>query len=705
MTQDNVLRLLVVEKTLEDAEYLVSTLRNAGIAARPTRAETVEELESALEERALDAIVCAVPGGELSVAEVAQAVGRSGKDVPVVAYAQAPDAPLMEEVIGQGATDIIYHDLPEHLHAVLRRELDNVNARRALRVAESSLKESEKHCQSLLNNAQEAIAYVHEGMHVYANRNYLKRFGYADFDEIAGTPLLDMIGSRDHQQLKDCLIRFAKGEDVPESLELEGNRADGTPMPLTMEFSVANYDDEPCTQIVIREHVAEAEPEETQQPEAEPTEQIDLEKEIDNLRAQDMVTGLYNRIFFIEELERTIASVAGGNDSGAVLYVELDSFRSIVDQVGHKGADALIVDVARLLEDRQGQADIAARFGDFSFTVLCPERSLRNAEELGEEIRRAIEGYLSEGSKHAVTVTASVGIAPVTEQTTDVQDVLANATAAAAQANAQGGNRVEIYTPAELAEAGPDGARWSSLLQEALDEDRFFLVFQPLVSLHGQGGEYYEALLRLHGENDEEIPASEFIVAAEEYGMMKQIDRWVFRTAASIIGRERGAGKQTRLFLKISAQSMADESLIPWMKKLIEKAGINGESLVFEFPESKAVTNLKTARTFVRALKDMKCGFVLEQFGSGINSFQILKHLPAGYLKIDRSFSKELANDDENRAKVKEITDEGHSQGKLIIAEFVEDAASMSVLYQIGVNYVQGNFLQEPEKMLSYDFS
>ncbi len=726
---DNVLRMLVAESSLEDAEYLVSTLRNAGIAARPTRVTAVEELQKVLEERALDVAVCAVPEGAISLAELVQAVKNSGKDIPVIAYVESPDPELIEDAIAQGANNVVFHGVPHHLQTTLARELRHVNSHRTLRRTGTALQESEKRCQALLNSAQDAIAYVHEGMHVYANRNYLQRFGFADFDEMAGLPLLDLVIAGDHQRLKDCLIKIARGEKVPDVLELEGKRSDGTPMPLCMEFAQASYDEETCTQIVIRAPVVEPEPEPEPAAEAEleaevelgseildldeeATEQsepeTDLEKEIDNLRAQDLLTGLYNRIYFMEQLELAVDS-ASENDA-CMLYAELDNYRGIIDQVGHVGADTIIADVARLIEDRQGQNDVAARFGDFSFTVLCQGRSVRSAEELAEEIRQAIEDHISEGKKHAVTVTASIGIAPISELTTEVQEVLANATAASAQANAQGGNRVEVFAPAEAFAGEHDGehkgnAELAGQLRQALDKDRFFLVFQPLVSLHGHGGEYYETLLRMHGDDEEEIAAAEFLPMAEQYGMMKDIDRWVIHTAVDIVHKENQADRQVRLFLKISPQSLADESLIPWLRELIEETGIQGESLVFEFPESQAVTNLKPARVFVRKIKELKCGFVLEQFGTGVNSFQLLKHLPANYLKIDRGFSQELCTNEKHRDKIKEITDQGHALGKLIIAEFVEDAASMSVLYQVGVNYVQGNFLQEPEKMLSYDFS
>mgnify|MGYP003396977627 FL=1 len=136
----------------------------------------------------------------------------------------------------------------------------------------------------------------------------------------------------------------------------------------------------------------------------------------------------------------------------------------------------------------------------------------------------------------------------------------------------------------------------------------------------------------------------------------------------------------------------------------LKNARQRGDALIFEMPESKVVTNLKPARAFVRGLEQLHCGFALEQFGSGLNSFQLLKHIPAHYLKIDRSYMADLPKNKENQERIKSMCDQAHNAGKLTIAEFVEDAASMSILFSCGINFVQGNFLQEPEQVMSYDF-
>src|SRR5215467_6152158 len=199
-----------------------------------------------------------------------------------------------------------------------------------------------------------------------------------------------------------------------------------------------------------------------------------------------------------------------------------------------------------------------------------------------------------------------------------------------------------------------------------------------------------------------DISPNFFLPVAEQNGLLPQIDRCVIRDAIKALSERERAGHRTTFFLKLTPQSLEDQTLVPWIAQQLKSARVRGDAIVFEVPESKVVTNLKPARAFVSALKQIHCGFALEQFGSGLNSFQLLKHVDANYLKLDRNFMAELPKNKENQDKIKELCDQAHHAGKLTVAEFVEDAASMSILFSCGVNFVQGNFLQEPEKVMAH---
>ena len=206
-------------------------------------------------------------------------------------------------------------------------------------------------------------------------------------------------------------------------------------------------------------------------------------------------------------------------------------------------------------------------------------------------------------------------------------------------------------------------------------------------------------------EENEYILPSQFLPIAEQTGQMADIDRWVVKRAIGTLAEHRAKGVDTQFFIKISGPTLQDADLIAYIQTCIKEARLPGDALIFEIAEKTASQQLKYAKAFVKTLQELHCKTALEHFGAGPNSFQLLKHLPVDYLKIDGSFIHNLASDNDNQAMVKSILDTANSMNKQCIAEYVQDAHSLAVLWQSGIHYIQGNFLQEPSEVLEYDFS
>jgi len=251
--KETVIRLLVVEDQLEHAEHHISVLRNGGVAVRPQRAQDLAELNAQLAEGTVDMILASLDSTVLTFATVMNAVNTSGKDIAVVATAGALDEDRLISAMVAGARDVALRHRPEHLRLVVRNEFVVLENRRALRQIEAALHESERRCDSLIASSRDPIAYVHEGMHIRANEAYLEMFGYEDFLEVEGLPLMDMIADTDADKFKQVLKDMAKGEPPPRSLELRARRADGSDFDATMEFAQAKYEGESCLQIIFRE--------------------------------------------------------------------------------------------------------------------------------------------------------------------------------------------------------------------------------------------------------------------------------------------------------------------------------------------------------------------------------------------------------------------------------------------------------------------
>ena len=687
--QDSLLRLLVLDDQDNDIQALVSALGNAGLAVHLTRCKSLKDLDQTLREQALEMVICAADASDPSLLQTFHAIQTSGKDLPLLAWDREYNENKVVTVMALGVRDYLTKQNSDHMTYVVKRELGDLKVRRKMRTQESALREFDKHCHALLENSRDAITYVHEGMHLYANPAYLEMFGFTDKSELEGIPLMDMVATEDQGKVKEFLKKHSKEQDASSSLEVKGLRPNGNTFSALMEFSPASVEGEPCTQIIIRVQTHDKE----------------LEQKLKFLSKQDVLTGLYNRQYFMEELEQAISHAINGSQPSAVLYLEPDNFRQIKENVGIAGGDLVLSDIAQIVKGLAGEHMVCARFGDSTFTLLIPSGDQKLSQALAEQIREAIEHHISEVGGKSITLTVSIGISLAGETAVSAQDILTKADLACEVAHKNGGNRLHLHNPIADLQAGKDRDQyWTEMVRVALEHNKFRLVYQPIASLQGDTTERYEILVRMTDEDGKEILPGKFLPVAEQSDLIIKVDRWIIANAIRVLAERRQRGCNTLFFIKISGKTLTDENLLPWLSTLLTKSRLPGDALVFQLSEPTAVSYLKFAKIFAKGLEQLRCGFGLEDFGNGMNSFQLLKHLSVNYLKIDGAFVHNLANNKENQAIIKSIVEMASSLGKPVIAEFVEDPNSLTVLWQSGVQFIQGNFLQKPTEAMSFDF-
>ena len=687
---ETVIRLMLVEDQLEDAEHLISVLRNGGLAVRPQRPKDAAELVALLGDGSVDLVLVSLDAKIVSFADTMLAVNASGKDIPVIATASVLNDDRVIETLLAGARDVAVRSRPEHLRLVVRNEFGVLEDRRALRRIEAAMNDSERRCNSLIASSRDPIAYAHEGMHIRANQAYLDMFGYEDFEEIEGLPLLDMVASADADRFKQLLKELAKGEPPPRALELRARRADGSDFDATMEFAQARYEGESCLQIIFRQRAIDT----------------DMARELDELRYRDQTTGLSNRRHFLEQLETAVSAAATGRNDQLLLLIEPDHYSTLTLDIGIAHSDELLSKLAARLQEVVGDTGLCARFSDHDFAVLRTESSPRESAEIAESIRAAFEGFIVEVGGRSVNITVSIGGVQIGEKIASLQQVLGKASQAANSSANLGGNRVEIFDPSARDRAETERiAAWVQRIRDALAGDGFVLHFQPIIGMHGQPGETYECLLRMKGSAGEVVSPLSFLPIAEEHGLLDDIDRWVVARAIELLAERKKAGKDTTLFVKVTPNSLMEGGLGTWIVDQIKQHNAPGEKLVLEIQEPKVFTNLRATQELQRAIQPHGCRLALEQFGSGLNSFQLLSHVDPTFLKIDRAFMADLAKTPDNQKKLRTMAEEARRAGKQVITEFVQDAASMSALFSIGVDYVQGHFLAVAGPDMNYDFS
>jgi len=525
-------------------------------------------------------------------------------------------------------------------------------------------------------------------MHIRANDAYLEMFGFESFEDVEGLSLLDLVAPQYVSDFKALLKKLGKGEPPPPRFELEARSLDGDSFPATLEFATATYEGEACVQVVFRRR-EEFDPE--------------LAREVEELRQRDQGTGLMNRPTFLRELETAVAQVARGEHPFGLLLIEPDHYQRLLSEIGIGSADDLVAALAARLSEKLDEGCTAARFGERTFAVLLRGNHARTTE-LAEKLRASFASHVFNVGERSAAVTASIGGVQIGEKIASVGPVLTRATDSLQTASNLGGNRVEIFDPGAVDRAEEERVQnWINRLMAALQDGSFHLHYQPVVSLQGESGEVYEALLRLESGGELVSPQS-FIGIAEEHGLLGDIDRWVVGRAIEVLAERRRGGHDTRLVVKVSPASFADDRLLQLLARELAAHDVPGDRLWLQTPESKVFTHLRQAQAFQAGAARLGCRVGLEHFGAGLDSFQLLSHFKPTFLKIDRVFSADLGKTPEHQEKIREIAARAQTLGILTVAEHVQDAATMAFLFTTGVDYVEGHFLASSGPAMNYDF-
>lgn len=685
-TDSNAIRLLILEDSQNDAERLVSLLRNAGHATRAHRITSVEDLHECLQQT-WDLCLAVNQTSFMSAMEACGLIARQSRDIPFVLLSPVADEQTRTEALRAGIRDVIPLNADTLMTMVVKRELASLEARRQLRIAEQSLREAEKRCQLLLDSSVDAIAYVHDGMHIYANRSYIRLFGYEDADDLAAEPMVGLIASKDQANFKTFLRSYADQGDKNE-MRCSGLDIDGKEFPIMLTFTPASYDGEPCTQVVIRVETASAE----------------FEEKLKVMASQDLVTGLYNRAYFQEQLGQVSEQAVHNGKASSLIYLSIDNFNGIQSDVGIGGSDLILSDLAQMLRQTFPEDTLLARFSDDACSILLAGKEPEAVNGMLDELRKKIEGTLFEANGRTVQITVSMGISAISETSPKAEEAIDRAHRLADQISQAGGNAIRIFNPLEELAHQANRGNLIALVKHTLETDGFRLLFQPVISLRGDSSEHYETYLRLINSRGEEVLAADFLPAAQEAGLAVEIDRWVISQAIRILAAHRVKGADTRLLLNLSCASLQDAELVQWVAGQIKESRLPPDSLIFQFNDADANTYMKQAKSLTESLHSLHCKVSLSHFGCALNPYAALKHLHVDFIKIDGSFSRDLSDPDSVNT-LKEMVTTLHAQGKLTLVPYVDSATMMPTLWQAGVNYIQGHYLQPPSDSMNYDFS
>ena len=439
------------------------------------------------------------------------------------------------------------------------------------------------------------------------------------------------------------------------------------------------------------------------------SEELRLKSELVHRATHDPLTDLVNR----REFERrTTLALDNSRRRGSIhtlCYVDLDRFKLVNDSAGHEAGDELLRQIARLLDESVRGGDTVARLGGDEFGILLEHCTLERAERVMDNLRKRVEAFRFHWNGRGYSVGLSAGLVAVSEVSVSAIAVMRDADSACYIAKGGGRGRLHVHREddEELVRLRDDHS-WIERIEQALEHDRFKLRAQRIESadVDDKGHRHVEILLRLLGDDGEELSPAEFLPAAERYSLASRLDRWVVSHAIDwLVSNSPGGDVPDLCSINLSGQSLGEPAMLPFIVSEIRRSGVSPSVICFEVTETATIANLSNALELIATLRELGCSFALDDFGSGLSSFAYLKTLPVNYLKIDGVFVRDMLEDPLDLAMVRSINEVGQTMGMRTVAEYVENDALRQALRELGVDYVQGYGVGRPESLDALAFA
>jgi len=668
--------LLVTDRSPEAAEHINSLLRNSGINIHVFHAQTSAEIKRALDQDSPVLMIYAdAEPTEAPLDEVASLAAAFS--VPLALYARMDDPEKLVGLLKQTACFVINAERDDLLTEAVSRLVATSRNERSHAARQQRLEELEHRYDLLLDSSRDAIAYIHEGLHVYANRAYLEALRVTDEAELAACSLLEMLDAGE-TNLKTLLKGFAKGSFPADPLDVRVTRPDGTDFEASLLFSPAQYDGEDCTQMMMQRKDAANE----------------LAAELERLRFTDPLTQLHNRKSFVDVLEDWIKD-SHGEGTAAVLYLEPDGFEDLHEGLTVEAADEFIADLASVIRDCLEEHDVAARINEHGFAVLAQRTTLAQLEELAEKILIAYRSHIVELGERSLTVSCSIGLSSVGRLVVNSSEIIAGARKAQAQA-AERGDQLVVYRPQLTAVGAGDGDRqWLHRIKQALNNQDFYSVQQSIIDLDGEGDQIVENITFMRSESGDHGP-SEYQAAADSSDLAGSIDRQI------IPGLLKNAVEtEQRQIINLSSNTVLDYAFPGWFAEQLQAACVQGDRIILQVSAQTALGNLRPTQRLIKELSPFGCRLAVSQFDADRRNCQLLEHLDVSYVKLQPELTDDLTSNAKHQECVRTVVEAAERHGVAVVADEVTDTSCLAVLWQCGVKLITGTFVKESTQVLA----
>jgi len=638
--------IAVLTESQDDVEIINSTLRDAGHAAHCHWISTPNKLADTLSAENVELLILNCDSYKDSIQQVIKQKDRYKPEVPVIATQETADEASIQKAMQAGACDLVSISRKTRLQSVVTRELRALRVERALNSTIHSATEYKRQLKDHMDSSSSSIALVQEGIFTDVNDAWMAQFKSTNRDELIGMPVMDTFDPESQAALKGALIATIEGK------WLAGEK------------------------LIVKSH--------------EPT------KLVHKALQRDPTMLFFHRAQFIERITARLKR-RPAQGTHCLVYIKPDDFGAVIDKVGILHSEEILAQLAEEIRKRLHPRDVAGRFEGTSIMVLLERGSARDAQTWGKQICDHIAKFTFDVEEISTHMTCTVGACAVNEVFSSLEEFIAATVSAYKLGKEAGGNTSFLDESAEEDTKQREfDAIWVKHLKAALMEDRFRLAQLPIAGLRSDSVKMYDLLVRMIDEQGNSVLPSEFLPAAARNNMMKNIDRWMLQSAVDFCSK----GDADRVFVRLSKQSIVDPTTASWMQQTLDAEGFDCSRLVVQVPERDAAKHIKQTRALVKHARKLGIGFALEHYGTDQERFQILDILKPDYIKLDGELMHTLMTDSKMQGAVSKIVKAAQDRKIKTIAERVENANAMAVLFQLGLDFMQGHYVHEPEVVL-----
>ncbi len=682
MKEQHGITIAVLTDNQDDVELVNGTLRDAGHAAHCHWIENPRKFDKTLLNERIELIILNSEGYADTIRQVIKLKDAYQPEVPVIAMKTTVDEAGIQQAMDDGACDLVSMDKKGRLQAVVARELRAYRVERALNATINSATEYRRQFNNYMQGSTRAIACVQEGIVTDVNKAWLTQFQLAKKDEVIGLPIRDYFEVESQAAVKGAILATEKGKwKADQQLIAKPTLGKTDIETLELNFQLIEFDDGSYVQISIAAPEKKAE---------EPT------KLVHDALKRDPTTLFFHRAQFLERVQKRLKKKPGSG-LHLLVYIKPDDFSEVRTQVGILNTEEVLAQFSEEVRKRLHPRDVAGRFEGTVIMALLERGNERDGEVWAQQLCDHIEKYEFVVNDLKAKMTCTIGICPVSGVYSNFEELISAVANAHAMGKQGGGNSKHLTESTdESTRIKKYDAIWVKRIKSALMEDRFCLAQLPVAGLRSESAEMYDMLVRMIDEQGTSILPSEFLPAAKRNNLMQNIDRWII-SASMEFCRE---GNATVVFVRLSRHSMRDASLISWMTKELADRKLDPDKLCLQIPEREAAKYIKQTKKVVAEFHRLGVQFALEHYGIDQNRFQILDILKPNYIKIDGELMHTLTTDTDMQDSVRAIAAAAEQRNIETIAERVENANAMAVLFQLGVHYMQGHYVNEPEVVL-----